>query len=295
MNETVPLRPYCRDDIDYGHEVLEGCTFQVRGPLRPPQTDVPPRTVACLGSAATFGRHVRRTYSALLAERTGAHVINLGTAGGYPERYLKEPKILELCRQADLIVLEFMSARSYASDFYTPIEGRRTFGAIAESYGTSNKIKSSRFGGKTVSRIKAFAWAAANLSPEELENIRQQMLGPYRRDACTLIRSIGRPVVMLWLSRRSIDKKSQPGSRNSWQGEFPHFIDRETVTEIGKHAIGLVDITIPQSETPKEHIKHTEDGDIVDWGSEYYASPEMHEEAARRLEIFLTGYWGTEQ
>ncbi len=296
MNNEQPLRVYSGDDIDYGHEVLEGCTFAVRGPLRPPQTDVPRRTVACLGSAATFGRHVRKTYSALLAESTGAHVINLGTAGGYPERYLQEPKILELCRQADLVVLELMAAKSYATDFYTPVEGHRGFGMVAESFAATNQIKSSlRFGVKSVSRTKAHAWAARNLSREELEKIRQQMLGPYRRDACTLIRSIGRPVVMLWLSRRSIDAKWRPGSCKSWHCGFPHFVDRETVTEIGRHAIGLVDITSITNETPEEQIKHTKAGDLVEWGNGYYASPEMHVEVARRLEVFLTGYWGSEQ
>src|SRR5271168_611998 len=100
MNMKMPERQYQKQDkheIDYCYEILEGCSFAVRGPLRPPRTDFPHRTIACLGSAATFGRHVHRTYSALLAESTGEHVINLGVGGGRPERYLKEPKILELC------------------------------------------------------------------------------------------------------------------------------------------------------------------------------------------------------
>jgi hypothetical protein len=307
MSITTPDRKYQekdKDKIDYRYEVLEGCSFAVRGPLSPPQTTSSQHTVACLGSAATFGRHVHRPYSALLAESTGAHVINLGVGGARPEWYLREPKILELCRKTDLVVLELMSARSYSSDFYTPIVDHRKFGGIAERYAAMmSQMSPRRLREKKVSRVKAFAWAAENLSREELQKIRQQMLDAYRHDACALIQSIDRPVVLLWLSRRSIDKAWEPGSYKSLHGGFPHFIDRETVDEIGKHAIGLVDVTSTTGaeygssvqETPEMLTKRTKAGDIIAYEDGYYASPEMHEEAARRLKTFLTAYWSSGQ
>lgn len=299
MNITEPMRKYQnkdKDEIDYRYEVLEGCSFAVRGPLRPPQANVPQRTVTCLGSAATFGRKVHRPYSVLLAESTGAHVINLGVGGGRPEWYLREPKVLELCRQADLVVIELMSARMYPSDFYTPIPNKVTFGTVAEPYmSMMTEIEGGQDRVKRVSREDAFEWAAKNLSGEELQKIRQQMLDAYRRDACALIQSIGRPVVLLWFSRRSMDAKWVKGSYRAWHCGFPHFVDRETVTEIGRHAIGLVDVTSTTDDAPGLRTKSTKAGEVVEYEKGYYASPGMHEEAARRLGAFLTAYWSSKQ
>lgn len=307
MNDATPVRKYQdqdKDEIDYGYEVLEGCSFAVRGPLHRPATTTLQKTVACLGSAATFGRHVHRPYSLLLAESTGAHVINLGVGGGRPERYLREPKVLEVCRQADLVVLELMSARSYPSEFYAPKSDHRRFGRVAEEYASRmTDIHPRRIRENKVSREKAFAWAAENLSRDELQKFRKQMLDAYTRDACTLIDTIGKPVVLLWMSRRSIDANWAPGSYASWHCGFPHFVDREAVDAIGKHAVGLLDVTSttePESgssapEASGKKIKRTAAGDIVDWEKGYYASPEMHVEAARRLGTFLAGYWNSDK
>jgi hypothetical protein len=293
----TPSRKYQKTDaavVDYGYQVLEGCSFAVRGPL-PLSPDG--RNILCLGSAATFGRFARQPFPARVAARLGVNVVNLGFGGARPETYLKEPATLQLCRQSDLVILELMSARSYASDLFQPLNHLTGLGKLGPKYAKMiRKLKpNSPLLEEDVFVNRVGGWAAKNLGWEELNDLKRQLLANYRRDAIQLICEIGRPVLLLWLSQRSMDQIAEPGSRISWDCGFPHFVDRETVEAIRAHAIGLVEVEsklgVPSTLTsmatgelaavlrgPTPHL------------NSYYPSPEMHEQAALQISDFLTQF-----
>lgn len=283
--DGAPLRKYQGADetyIDYSYQDLEGCSFAVRGPL-PPMNDRTRPLIACLGSAATFGRMVDKPYATNLAEATGSHVLNLGFGGARPETYLLEPSILDLCKRCDLVVLELMSARSYSSDLFVPCNHLGKFGALTDHYpATLPQANARRLVGKRITADQAYRWAVRNLSWAALEHIRRQLLEAYLRDCRELVSKIGKPTLLLWLSRRSIDLVRAPGSYASWSCTFPHFVDRSTVAELRRLAIGLVDISdFAATESPKTPA--TKGGSLF---GDYYPSPAMHAEAALRLAAF---------
>ncbi|HEY5049171.1 MAG TPA: DUF6473 family protein [Rhizomicrobium sp.] len=288
-----PLTKYHHDSeiVDYGFVEITGCSFAVRGPTEPRQGRL---NVACLGSAATFGRYVRSPFPALLAEDFGANVMNLGFGGARFETYLKEPATLALCRQCDLVILELMSARSYTSDIFRSENHLTGKGSVGPKYAKliAEAEPDSRLLGGKVFVDQAHEWAVKHAAWDDLVAVREQLLRAYRDDAIRLIEAIGRPVLLLWLSQRSMDVPSRPGSRVSWDCGFPHFVDRQTVDAIREHAAGLVEIVskrgLPStlvSSITGQPLSVTKGRQA--WLNSYYPSAEMHSDAARAIAAFL--------
>jgi len=301
MNEPTALRKYQERDaevVDYNYVPLEGCSFAIRGPSH---WAAGARRIACLGSAATFGRFVQNPFPAQIAQRLGASVINLGFGGARFETYLKEPAALAVCRQSDLVILELMSARSYPSGLFRPHNHLTGKGKIGPELAKvlQKEDPDSPLLGKRVFVDNAHAWAAKNLDGEQLAKARDRLLAAYRRDAIRLIDEIGKPVLLLWLSQRPIGQVSKPGSRNSWDCGFPHFVDGETVEHVRRSAVGLVEIVstrgIPSPLTSKVTGQFANiAGGPASHMNKYYPSPEMHDDAASKLCDFIAEFWRDE-
>ena len=290
VNGSEPIRKYSKDAeiVDYDYQVLEGCSFSLRGPL-----EVVPekKTVTCLGSAATFGRFVRRPFTHILADSNPWNVVNLGFGGARFETYLSEPAALDVCKKSDLVVLELMSARSYNSHIFEAKDHLGGFGCLAKKY--TKKIEkrdpSSTLLSDNVYINEALKWAAENLEWADLQRARAEILRSYQSDAIRLIQAIDRPVVLLWFSQRSPDKKPRPGTSASWSRGFPHFVDRKTIEFLEQYAVGVVEV-VSKAGIPSE-LTSIRDGKPVSklrqsrvpTLNRYYPSPEMHIEAARKL------------
>lgn len=301
MREKPLLRKYQAVDADiinYGYAPLDGCSFEVRGPLG---GDKAGRKIVCLGSAATFGRYVAEPYPKLLAERMNANVINLGFGGARFETYLREPATIALCKSSDLVILELMSARSYACDLFQPKDHLTGKGVLGEKYVKvleASRPNSPLLGNRVfVERIHV--WASQNLGWDELSSIRKQLLNSYRQDALRLIREIQRPVIVLWFSQRTMDAISKPAAIdcvNAWDCGFPHFVDRETAEAIRDSAEALVEVVSKRGIPSQLRSKKTGELVPISGGAEphlnhYYPSPEMHVDAASAIADVLAGYW----
>jgi len=295
-SEHGPVRKYQSSDIDivdYQYEVLDGCSFAVRGPL---SGNPSAKNIVCLGSAATFGRFAKKPFPAVLAERLGVHVMNFGIGGARPETYLKEPELLKKCRQSDLIILELMSARSYESDLFIPGGHQGKTGRVGPRYAeqiaaTGDRVLLEK---PIVSADQLYKWAVGHLDEPSLAEIRRQILDCYVRDAQNLIEQVQKPVILLWLSQRSMDEVPERESYRTWARGFPHFVDRQAVEAIETRAVGLVNVTssagIPSpliSFRTGEPVSIRRERWKPTTSNSYYPSPEMHLEAAEKILTFL--------
>ena len=97
---------------------LSGSGYVFRGPEpKAPIED----SIVCIGSAATFGRFATHSYAHLLGERLKVPVINLGIGGARPCTFMNNSAIVDVLRRCRTVIVEMMSARSYRSEIFTPM------------------------------------------------------------------------------------------------------------------------------------------------------------------------------
>ena len=111
-------RGYQHEDIniiDYALTTPAGSKVDLRGPV--PDLDKP--YIVALGAAQTFGRFVERPYSAIIQEKTGMPVLNLGMSGAGPSFFLLRPELMSLINRSALAIVQVMSGRSTSNSRMT--------------------------------------------------------------------------------------------------------------------------------------------------------------------------------
>jgi len=272
-----------REVIDYDTWRLPGSPTLLRGPAPPSE----PAPVVCLGSAATFGRLVRRPFPLGLAQGLGYPVLNAGIGGARPATFLADAPVMAKVSQAPLVVLEMLSARGYATRFFTPAHTAGNSGVIP----AEERARLSMPHGKQQVFVdwiyeRAFARGVDRL---DLEEARASMLRAYVADMKRLIAAAGGPVILVYLAQRAPDYRSRPLDYLAWSGGFPHFVDRQLLELLKPLSAGLIEV-VSDSGLPAP-VRAQADGRPVALfaGQEdptvniYYASQEMHEELLTRL------------
>lgn len=73
---------------------------------------------ALLGGSETYGKYVRAPYPALLEERLGATMVNLGYMNAGADVFLNEPVIVDACNKARVTVVQLLGAHNMSNRFY---------------------------------------------------------------------------------------------------------------------------------------------------------------------------------
>ena len=187
----------------------------------PPETCEPTGPyVACVGSAATFGRLVERPFCTLLAERLGMPVLNLGIGGARPEIFVEDEGLAGLIRGAACVVVEAMSARGHATELFVPLHGSTNMGKVPDA-------------ATAVPAAPPFV-DDGHLGPlrdrdtVRLEAARMICRAAYVRGMKRLAELAEHRGVLLYFSRRAPEftPPAQPGTFAEWSGGFPHHVDR---------------------------------------------------------------------
>jgi hypothetical protein len=113
----------------------------------------------------------------LLSDLLNQNVVNLGMGGARFETYLCEPAAVAICKGADLVILEAMSARSYRSDLFIASDHLGGNGSLGEKF--AQQIAQESPGSKMLAPDlfvgQACKWAAQHLPWRELCSIRTQV------------------------------------------------------------------------------------------------------------------------
>lgn len=298
---TVPTteHPYAVRDrrvVDYACATLPGVDRPIRGPL-PPSLE-PGSYFACLGAAQTFGCFCERPFPALLSERLGLPALNLGFGGAGPEYFLRRPALLEYANRARFVVVQAMSGRSADNSLFrsngeellTRRADRRAMGAdeaYASVLAEHSALSLSVLGRKVYLGVKRAA-----VEPLIVET-RRNWLDRTRE----LLAAIGPPTVWLWFSKRSSAYQPHLLTVQGLFGEFPQLIDQATNDAAGEAADAAVECVSRRGSPQPLVDRFTGQPARVSMGSPdrpdldaawtknpYYPSPEMHEDAAAKLE-----------
>ena len=221
--------------LDYELSTVPGSRLQVRGAV--PSFDTP--FVAVLGGSETFGKYAQHPYPALLSERIGMPVANLGVAQAGLSLFSDEQVLLDIASKADLTVLQVLGAQNMSNRLYSVHSRRndRFLGvspALRELFPTVD-FTEINFTGHLISTLRAASDAAFRSLVEELKWAWVQRM----RRVLTLIRS---DVLLLWISDPAVtDPSEHPIERE------PHFVDADMLSEIEQDCLGTVRVALGKS------------------------------------------------
>jgi hypothetical protein len=87
--------------------------------FRGPPCDTGGPFVAALGGTETYGKFIPTPWPALLSERLGRPVVNLGCMNAGPDAFLNDPPTLAVAARAHCVVVQIMGAVNLSNRHYT--------------------------------------------------------------------------------------------------------------------------------------------------------------------------------
>jgi hypothetical protein len=256
---------YSADDrpmMDYGAHKVPGLSYSVR--------DSRESKIVCLGSAATFGRFIRRPFP----EQIGA--ANYAFGGARPDTFSSEPLLLAKLGKSEVTIIEATSARGYANDVFEPV-GR-----------LNNRMKLTEAGAKHrefetlpemffVDRIWERLFALNQHLAMEIVARNQQT---WLQDMQMLIKNCKKPIVLYFAQQ---DPPSEVQTKEQYR--FPHLVTDRMLEALDAEVVRVVSSQgIPFS-------LRDDNGNLVPlmkgWQdptqNSYYPSQEMHDLVAEEL------------
>jgi hypothetical protein len=202
--------------------------------LRGPKQDFAQPFVAVLGGSETFGKHVGQPYPALLGDRIGMPVANLGVMHAGVSLFSKERWLLEIASRARLTVLQVMGAQNMSNRLYC-VHPRRN-----DRFLTSSEtlrvmypeidFTDFNFTGHLVSSLEAGR-------DERFAQVVEELQWAWVQRMRRVITAISGEVLLLWLSeRRPEDAATATGA-----GE-PMFVTRSMLDELAPYIAGVVEV-----------------------------------------------------
>lgn len=269
-----------RHIVDYHMYELPGIApYPGAGRFRgPPVTG--PDYIACVGAAQTFGCFCAEPYPALLRNMLGIETMNLGYGGAGPTFHNSNERLLGYINQAQLVVVQVMSARSQSNSMFR-IRGHAREGIrIADGA----HITAERFYRELAIR-----------RPESLRAVVAETRANYVQDSLRLMQDIKPPKILLWFSARWPDyQESYELPIGRILGSFPQLVNRAMMDQLSAAADCYVECVtargLPQPlfDRAGRRAQVTLQDEfgaytITDDHNRYYPSPEMHIDAANSL------------
>jgi hypothetical protein len=284
--------------IRYGETVIEGCNYLFRG--RSSDFDPNQPYIVCMGSATTFGRFIKQPFSDSLEHVCSIQCLNLGIGGARIESFLAVPALVKIVQGAQLVILELMSARGYASPVFLPQTSVSNLGKFRDFYNLHLKqlpylehLKevSAKPSGVFVDRIYEFC--IGFLDNAERARIRDCLVYQYLRDLRILKRLLeDTPIISLLMTRNEPYQArlaTPPKNYQEWSGYHPHFVDEPILTFCQN--LGMEPVVSRSTRGVPFTVKHWDTGlpaPVHPWQEDpslntYYPSQEMHDDATAAL------------
>lgn len=234
MSAHAKAQVCAKDDLwFYG-----GSKLALRGPV--PEFDQP--FAAILGGSETFGKFVDLPYPALLQDRIGMPVANLGVMHAGVSLFSKERWLLEIASKAEVTVLQVLGAQNMSNRLYC-VHPRRNdrfltiSSALREIYPEID-FAEVNFTGHLLSALEITSSDRFSVVVEEL---RWAWVQRMRR----VVKSIRSDVVLLWLSERDVENPSDQVCSSD-----PMFVNRAMLDELAPFTAGLIEIVRKRPGSP---------------------------------------------
>ena len=250
---------------------------------RGPKPDFDQPYIACLGAAQTFGRYVANPFPAQLAEILGVPVANLGTAGAGPGFFLRDSMALEAASNAEVCVIQVMSARSLSNRMFQ-VRPKKNEQLKAVSKALSDLFPHVDF--ETFSYAHNMLNQIAEEDPGKFIEVEKELKTAWVARTRLMLESIQTKKILFWFSERAPNEDVETKNQKT-KLKYPHYVDQamlDAVTPFVDRVVYCISSEgLPQSLlVDGEAVLQTPFGMPVR-ENRYYPSPEMHQQAAEVL------------
>ncbi|MGB0853327.1 MAG: DUF6473 family protein [Pikeienuella sp.] len=250
---------------------------------RGPQISFEQPYVACLGAAQTFGRYAKHPFPTLLGQALNMPCANFGTGGAGPGFFLRDSMVLEAASNAEVCIVQVMSARSLSNRMFQ-VKPKRNAQIKAVSNALSSLFPHMDF--------ETFTYAHNMLNqisaddPEKFLAVERELKSAWVARTRLMLEAIHTKKILLWFSERQPDENMRHRP-NKDMLKYPHYVDQAMIDEIAPSVDQIVycvsSAGLPQSLLVKgDPVLQTPFGMPIR-ENRYYPSPEMHQLAADLL------------
>lgn len=205
-----------------------------RGPKRP--TDKP--YIAFVGGTDVYGKYVERPLPALVERGTQRSCVNLGVPNGSVDVQLNDPTMMELCRRAELSVIQITGAQNLTNRFYR-VHPRRNDRLIEASTVLRALYPDIDFTEYSFTRHMLSALFLK--SPKRFATIQAELELAWLSRMRTMLTTVGRRVVLLWWSDRPLTNAPWYQRSDPFRGD-PMFVTRSMVQMLRPLVKGIVEV-----------------------------------------------------
>lgn len=207
--------------------------------------------VALVGGAEVFGRFQRQSLGDRIAQATGSSVANFGCLNAGIDVFLNDEAVLEICRNARVVVLEVMGAHNMSNRFYR-IHPRRNDRFIAASSLMRSVFSGVDFTDFTFTRH--MLTTVKRLAPERFDILVEELQAAWLARMELFLRKIGAPVHLLWLAREPLHE-GRVGL-----GYDPLFVTGGMIDTLRDRVASLIEVvpTAREIRTGSEGLTYTE-------------------------------------
>ncbi len=211
---------------------------QSRLAFRGPKVDPDDRTIAFIGGAETFGRHMAAPFPALVCEQMNRPCLNLGYPNAGPDLMISDPDLIDLCNRSAAVVFQVPDALNLSNRLYR-VHRRRNDRFIGASDKLRDLFEDVDFSQFTFTRhMLGAVWEAA---PDQFDELRVEMQTAWGHRMRVLLSRFTVPVILLWLS----DKPPRPphwGDAGDPLATRPVLVTGEMLDTAGQYASRIVKV-----------------------------------------------------
>jgi hypothetical protein len=234
---------------------------------------------AVLGGAETYGKFVAQPYPAVLAQKTGRVVVNLGYMNAGPDAFLNDPDALAIAAASEVTIVQLIGAANLSNRFYT-VHPRRNDRFVMETPWLRTlfpevDFTEFHFTGHLVQTLhhvspKRFALVATELRSVWLDRMQQ------------LLAQLSGKVVLLWMA----DHPPPPPMPEPEPLARPLLVDAGMVADLRKTADAYVEYVISLAAATEPVTRKVFDP-LDEPAALDMPGPLAHVEAAQALESAL--------
>ncbi|MCW1950489.1 MAG: DUF6473 family protein [Octadecabacter sp.] len=252
--------------------------------LRGPQCDLhADNCISFIGAAQTFGRFVNNPFPRQVGRFLERPIANLGFSGAGAEFYLQRPALMALLAKSDTVVVQSMSARSVSAGVF---KTARNNGVLEFQAGPRK--------GESFLAQEAYRILKTEYGDDALVAQRKAVQEKWLEQHRDLASQISGRKIFLWLSNEA------PGDNLDYSrsaiGQFPHMVSAQMVSALPEMGFEVIECVLnpePVQILINDHSHMVERvfgaqnfpnrPDKLRALNVYYATPALHDKAARLL------------
>jgi Domain of unknown function (DUF6473) len=182
--------------LDYSVCRYGSSKIQFRGP----RCDLSGGYMACLGGTETFGKFVPEPFPALVQDRLGMPIANLGCVNAGVDVFLNEPAIADVAAGAKVTVVQVLGVQNLSNRFYT-VHPRRNDRFVHAAPGLKALYRDIDF--TEFHFTRHLLGALRRKSPERFEIVAEELRMAWLSRMKLLLARLSSQTLLLWIANHA--------------------------------------------------------------------------------------------